>query len=119
MGFTAAGYAETGGSAAFHFPDGNASLARLLVRRLVPAAMPGDSAEDVVLARADYRELDRPGAPVRIRHNSTALAVRNVGGDRAGEVEVAYARDGILHTARAEAVVLACWACMIPYLCPR
>ncbi len=108
MGFTAAGYAETGGSAQFHFPDGNASIARLLVRRLVPAAMPGDGAEEVVAARADYRELDRPGAPVRIRLNSTALAVRNVG-DRAREVEVAYVRDGTLQAARASAAVLACW----------
>ncbi len=61
MGFTAAGCAETGGSAEFHFPDGNASIARLLVRRLAPAAMPGASAEDVVTAHADYSELDRPG----------------------------------------------------------
>ena len=119
MGFTAAGYAATGGSAHFHFPDGNASIARLLVRRLLPAAMPGQAAEDVVTARADYRELDRPGAPVRIRLSSTALAVRNVGGDLAPEVEVAYVRDGTLHTARAGAAVLACWACMIPYLCPE
>ena len=119
MGFTAAGYAATGGSAHFHFPDGNASIARLLVRRLLPAAMPGQGAEDVVTARADYRELDRFGAPVRIRLGSTALAVRNVGGDRAPEVEVAYARGGTLHTARAGAAVLACWACMIPYLCPE
>jgi spermidine dehydrogenase len=119
MGFTAAGYAETGGSAAFHFPDGNASLARLLVRRLVPAAMRGDSAEDVVMARADYRELDRADAPVRIRLSSTVLGVRNFGAPAgAREAEITYARDGALHTARATAVVLACWGCMIPYLCP-
>ena len=48
MGYTAAGYAA-GGSESFHFPDGNASIARLLVRRLVPAAIRGRSAEDVVL----------------------------------------------------------------------
>jgi spermidine dehydrogenase len=119
MGFTAAGYAATGGSARFHFPDGNASIARLLVRRLLPEAIPGDDAEDVVTAHADYRELDRLDAPVQIRLSSTVLAVRNVRGDRAPEVEVAYARDGTLHTVRAGAAVLACWACMIPYLCPE
>ena len=37
----------------FHFPDGNASIARLLVRKLVPQALPGSSATDVVLARAN------------------------------------------------------------------
>jgi spermidine dehydrogenase len=120
MGFTAAGYAQTGGSANFHFPDGNASIARLLVRRLLPAAMSGGSAEDVVMARADYRELDRPDASVRIRLSSTALSVRNVGEPAAArEVEVTYARDGALHTARASAAVLSCWNCMIPYLCPE
>ena len=33
----------------FHFPDGNASIARLLVRSLIPAAIPGTSAADVIL----------------------------------------------------------------------
>ena len=37
----------------FHFPDGNASVARLLVRKLLPAAMPGTTMEDVVTARAN------------------------------------------------------------------
>jgi spermidine dehydrogenase len=51
MGFTASGYAATGGSEKFHFPDGNASIARLLVRSLVPSSIPGRSAEDIVTAR--------------------------------------------------------------------
>ena len=59
MGYTAAGYAD-GGSYTFHFPDGNASIARLLVRALIPESVPGDSAEDVVTARVDYARLDRP-----------------------------------------------------------
>src|SRR5208282_247742 len=42
----------------FHFPDGNASIARLLVRSLIPSAMPGHSATDVVSARAQYARLD-------------------------------------------------------------
>ena len=39
MGFTPAGYADTGGSYRLHFPDGNATIARLLVRnaRFSPA----------------------------------------------------------------------------------
>ena len=61
MGYTAAGYAD-GGSYTFHFPDGNASLARLLVRDLIPESLPGTSAEDVVTARLDYTLLDRPQA---------------------------------------------------------
>ncbi|TCZ66923.1 NAD(P)/FAD-dependent oxidoreductase [Roseicella aquatilis] len=113
MGYTARGYAQ-GGSASFHFPDGNASIARLLLRRLVPAAVPGRDAEDVVLARADYARLDLPRAPVRIRLGSTALRV-----DQAGPgVEVTYARGGTVLRASARHGILACWGMMIPFLCP-
>ena len=120
MGFTASGYAATGGSYSFHFPDGNASIARLLVRSLVPSSIPGRSAEDIVTAKADYRQLDRPGAPVRIRLNSIAVSVRNVGqAVSAREAEVIYSRGGTLTAVRCKAVVLACWNMMIPYLCPE
>jgi spermidine dehydrogenase len=119
MGFTAAGYAQTGGSAHFHFPDGNASIARLLVRHLVPAALPGDGAENVVTARADYSQLDRPDALTRIRLGSTVVRVRNIdNAASAREVEITYARGGALHAVRGMAAVLACWNMMIPYLCP-
>jgi spermidine dehydrogenase len=119
MGFTASGYAATGGSEKFHFPDGNASIARLLVRSLVPAALPGRSAEDIVTAPADYGKLDRPGAPVRIRLSSTAVRISNVGEPPSGRAaEVVYARNARLTTVRGKAVVLACWNMMIPHLCP-
>jgi spermidine dehydrogenase len=120
MGFTASGYAATRGSYKFHFPDGNASIARLLVRGLVPSAIPGRSAEDIVTATADYRQLDRAGAPVRIRLNSIAVSVRNIGEPAsARQAEVIYSRNGSLAAARGKAVVLACWNMMIPYLCPE
>ena len=41
------------------FPDGNASVARLFVRKLIPAVAPGTSMQDVVTARFDYSALDR------------------------------------------------------------
>jgi spermidine dehydrogenase len=116
MGNTAAGYSSTGGSPTFHFPDGNASVARLLVRKLIPAALPGSTAQDVVLARADYAALDRPGAPVRIRLNSLAVHVRNASPDG---VMVDYIRGGQLRRVRAAHAVLACWNMMIPYLAPE
>ena len=78
MSYTAAGYAN-GGSYQFHFPDGNASIARLLVRDLIPLAVPGSSAEDVVTAEVDYSQLDRDGSPLRIRLNSTVVRVQNLG----------------------------------------
>jgi spermidine dehydrogenase len=103
----------------FHFPDGNASVARLLVRRLIPGAIPGSTMDDVVTAKADYARLDRKNSPVRIRLNSAVVRVRH---DRsrasAGGVEVVYERAGRLHRVWAQAVVLACWHSAIPYLCP-
>jgi spermidine dehydrogenase len=102
----------------FHFPDGNASIARLLVRKLIPEAMPGNSATDVVTARANYAKLDEKGSALRIRLNSTAVRVKHVGDPaRATEVEVAYARGGKVYAVKAKHAILACWNMMIPYLC--
>jgi spermidine dehydrogenase len=120
MGFTPAGYADTGGSLRLHFPDGNATIARLLVRDLIPRAVPGHSAEDVVTARVDYAQLDRGGTPVRMRLNSIAIRARHLGDPKAaGQVEVTYLRGGRAYTARARSTVLACYNMMIPYLCPE
>jgi spermidine dehydrogenase len=99
----------------FHFPDGNATIARLLVRRLIPRAIPGHTMDDIVGARVHYAALDAAG-PVRLRLNSTAVRVRHV---TPHEVEVTYVRGGTAWTARANNVVLACWNMVIPYLCPE
>ena len=104
----------------FHFPDGNASVARLLVRRLVPGSIPGSTMEDVVTARADYSTLDRAGAAVRIRLNSTCVRAKHVGdAATAKEVEVQYMQDGKLRSVRGKSCVMACYNMMIPYLCPE
>ncbi|MEO8681631.1 MAG: NAD(P)-binding protein [Vicinamibacterales bacterium] len=106
----------------FHFPDGNASVARLLVRRLVPAALAGSTMDDVVTTRADYARLDTPGSPVRIRVSSSVMRVRHTGPEGAGQrVEVAYLPNGTraLKTVKARSVILACWHSTIPYMCPE
>ena len=119
MGFTPAGTADTGGSKTFHFPDGNATIARLLVRNLLPDAVPGSTAEDIVTARVAYNKLDRPGSPVRLRLSSTVVRAVNVGDSGARGVEVTYIRAGKSYTVRARNCVLACYNMMIPYLCPE
>jgi spermidine dehydrogenase len=102
----------------FHFPDGNATIARLLVRKLVPAAIPGSEMSDVILARANYAKLDDAGSSVRIRLNSTAVRVRHLGDSAsAKEVEVTYARGGKTYIAKAKSSILACWHVVIPYIC--
>jgi spermidine dehydrogenase len=112
----------------YHFPDGNASIARLLVRDLIPAVAPKGKAkssnkssstsagmDEIVLAKFDYAALDRDGSPVRIRLNSTCINVRNT----AGGAEVVYLRDGKVTRAGGKHVVLACFNMIVPYLMPE
>ena len=104
----------------FHFPDGNASIARLLVRSLIPRAIPGQSATDVVLARANYAKLDEKNSPVRIRLNSTAVRVKHQGDPASARgVEIAYVRDSKVYTVKAAHCILACWHVVIPYICQQ
>lgn len=99
----------------FHFPDGNAAIARLLVRSLIPGAVPGATMEDVVRARARYDRLDRRENAVRLRLDSTAVDVRH----RDGRVEVVYVRGGAAERVDARHVVLACYNHVIPHICPE
>lgn len=96
----------------YHFPDGNASVARLLVRSLIPGVAPGHTMDDIVLAPFDYARLDQPTSAVRLRLNSTAVSVRNVGDG----VHIGYSRGGQLAQVRGKRCILACYNMMIPYL---
>jgi spermidine dehydrogenase len=105
------------GAQPYRFPEGNATVARLLVRRLIPGALPGQSVADSMLARVDYSRLDQAGNATRIRLNSTVVKVAN----EKGGVSVSYTSGGLngkfLRT-RARQCVLACWNYVIPYICP-
>ena len=104
----------------FHFPDGNASVARLMVRSLIPGTIPGSTMEDVVTAKADYSKLDMTENAVRIRLNSTVVNAGHVGTkESAKEVQVTYMGGGKLRTVKGKYCVLACYNTMIPYLCPE
>lgn len=96
-----------------HFPDGNASIARLLVRKLIPVAAAGDSMEDIVTAHFDYGQLDLPGARTRLRLNSTVVQLRH---RRGGGVDVGYWHAGELRRVRARRVVHAGYNMMLPYM---
>ncbi len=117
-GFAGLGLGEEDGEEEpyiYHFPDGNAGLVRLLVRSLIPGAIPGSTMDDIVLARADYARLDLPDSPVRLRLNSTVVHVANA----AGGVDIAYVRDAALHRVAAADTVLACYNMIIPHLMPE
>jgi len=108
----------------YHFPDGIGSVPRLLVRAMIPGVAPGNTMEDVVLAKFNYAKLDDENSPVRVRLNSTVVHVANQGGVSDSDfahrgVLVTYVRGGQAHMVFGKACVLACWNMVIPYLCPE
>ncbi|MGE3873213.1 MAG: NAD(P)-binding protein [Parvibaculaceae bacterium] len=101
----------------FHFPDGNAGVARALLRALIPAAVPGQGMESLVLTPTGYAKLDVAGDPVRLRLNSSVVKVAHDGKpESARSVTVTYAENGKLKKVQAGHVVLACWHRVIPFL---
>ena len=101
----------------YHFPEGNAGVARSLVRKLIPDALPGRGMTTIPTSRLRYDRLDRKGSRVRIRLNAPVVRVRHDGDPReARRVEVAYVQGGKLRAVHARHVVLACNNQMIPYL---
>ena len=90
----------------FHFPDGNASIARLLVRTLIAEAVPGHTVEDIVTTRINYARLDQPGAAVRIRLGSPRSARAASGRPRS----IARSR-GVLRAGAASVRCAWAWVC--------
>jgi spermidine dehydrogenase len=120
LSFTALGEVTPQEEFHFHFPDGNASIARMLVRSLVPGSAPGNTAEDIVTAKMDYSRLDQKESPIRIRLNSTVVLAKHLGDAvSAKHVEIVYGLDQKAYSVRAKGAVLACWNMVIPYLCPE
>ena len=97
------------------YPDGNASVVRLQVQRLIPAVAPDANAGNIAIAQFDYSQLDRADSPVRLRLNSTAV---NIANSDTG-VAVSYYSDNHLSRVKARHCVLACWHSIIPHLCPE
>jgi spermidine dehydrogenase len=117
------------------WPDGNTSLLRLALSRLIPNAFPNVDVGDgpkrpdqlsIVKAQALYPELDNPRNPVRVRLNSTVFNVEPCK-DRKGYSPVDYVLNRVPGTDRhhhhhghgngknegrrvwARHVVMACW----------
>jgi len=109
----AAAEAEVGEPYIHHFPDGNASIARLLVRKLIPGIAPGEAMDDVVLARFDYGKLDRPENKVRIRQSATVVRVEQYPD---GKIDIGYVKQGRTMRVQAKKCIMACYNMMVPYV---
>ena len=94
--------------AAVSFPGGNAAILRTMLLRMMPGSIAGDgSLESIAHGPVNFAQLDRDGAPVRIRLQSTVVRIRHDGDPAsAGSAIVTYAKDGKLRNVRAKAVVL-------------
>ena len=110
--------AETDADGNFYFPEGNASVARLLVDKLVPNAFEENHLDwrKISTAHVRYDRLDHPDSNVRIRLGSTAFHVKNEG--RRG-AEVCYSKGGKSYRVRAKGVVMACWNSVSSYVMPE
>jgi len=102
-----------------HFPDGNATIARMLVKKMIPDVGPGENVEEIVLSKLKYAELDKPRNSVRVRLNSTVVNVQH-GGDpySSSDVFVNYIYDNKSYQVKSKNVVMACYNMMIPHIVP-
>lgn len=108
----------------YTLPGGNSDVARLIIRSLIPDALPAGDVIEIADKRMDYTVLDRPSNATRIRQGSIVYSARHLG--RAPrvletdgrEVEVSYLNDGRAYTVKAGNVVMACMNNVIPSLCP-
>jgi spermidine dehydrogenase len=109
------------GSYRFHFPDGNSSLARLLVNRLIPSAVPGkQDMNTIVQSKVDYSQLDLPNASIRIRLSSPVVRVQHDGDPESAQtVRIAYLNGDKAYAVRARNCILACYNRLIPSLMPE
>jgi len=96
------------------WPDGNASLARLLVATLIPEAAQGVNADNVAVSAFDYAQLDRPASSTQLRLNATVVNVT----ERGDDTRISYVREGQLHSVVARHTIMACYHSVIPHLCP-
>ena len=102
-----------------HYPDGNATLARSLVKKMIPSIGRGENAEEIVLSKFNYAELDKPSNRARIRLNSTVVNVQHDGDPNgSSDVLVNYINDNKSYQVRGKGVVMACYSMMTPHIVP-
>lgn len=91
------------------FPGGNTTIARLMVKTLVPVSIPGDASPDgVSLGSVNFSALDTPGSPARIRLSSTVISVAHDGDPaKSSALTIVYARGNKLFRVKARSAVVA------------
>ncbi len=117
MGFASKAVYDENTPYIYHFPDGNAGIARALVKKMIPDIAVGRNAEELIMSKFKYSELDQSSNTVRIRLNSTVVNVQH--GDtpeNSSEVSVNYINDNNSYQIKGKNVVMACYNMMIPHI---
>jgi len=83
---------------------------------LIPGAVTGQDAEDIITAAVNYQQLDNANNDCRVRLNSTVTNVRHLNEQ---QVQTSYVVGGQALSVKSKNVVMACWNTVIPYLCPE
>jgi|HubBroStandDraft_6_1064221.scaffolds.fasta_scaffold00973_9 spermidine dehydrogenase len=95
------------------FPGGNTTIARLMAKSFLPAAIDGENSVDGITRHGvNFAALDAEGAAGRMRLGATVVSVEHEGEARKAEwVAIVYAKEGKLYRVRAKSVVMAggCW----------
>jgi len=91
------------------FPGGNTTIARLIVKNLIPAAIAGpDTVTAVTANNVNFVALDDPRSSARVRLSSTAISVHHHGEPGKSDwVSISYLKDGQIYRVRARSAVLA------------
>lgn len=97
------------GEAVQMFPGGNTTIARLMAKALLPAAIGGPATVDGVTRGAvNFSALDAAGSNVRLRLSATAVSVQHDGDPaKANSLSIAYAMDGRVFRLKARSAVMA------------
>jgi spermidine dehydrogenase len=100
---------EKKGQAVQMFPGGNTTIARMIVKTLIPAAFSGEASPDGVTRNSvNFAALDRPESRARIRLGATALHVSHQDDfQKADTLQIVYERNGKSFRVRARCAVMA------------
>ena len=91
------------------FPGGNTTIARLMVKSLLPSAIAGPhSVEGVTRNNVNFSALDATDVPIRVRLSATAMSVQHDGDPvSAKTVSIIYAKGDKLYRVKARSAVMA------------
>jgi len=91
------------------FPGGNATIARLMVKTLIPAAMDGpEDVQNVCRNAINFNKLDVAGNQSRMRLAATVISVQHDSDfKRSNAITIVYLKEGKLYRLKARSVVMA------------